>query len=428
MAKSKWKDPLAAKELIQRLSELKFNVGDSHGLVRMQQNFNSAFNNTNFDLYELLLKEQYRFSEDIPEFKRDIFVSEAIFQAADKDMLNAGYVAEQIRKQQEKYLLQPVQSYTLITKISLAGIKSKVKVKTPRSSIVISKYFPNIFKNHYDFDFINKSCVDLNELNYSWVTVTVSSRCENSAVSKSLSELSFYLGVINLFYNYGHDRKSYGMRFEPVNKLRRFKYHMIHFSSGEQASNLCWYESNFADYAKSLHYERDNFQDANRKYRKLLKSIESINRYSYFRTVFNRYVEALESTDMNKSFRSLWSLLETLTFTQKDNYNVTIHRTVALFKDRFLMKQKLELLRERRNMAIHSQTDFSDAEQITYMLMRIINAYIFAIINVMKVASSENQIKAVLDLPYDTQKLNDLESTTQSSLENITIFKKLIGD
>ncbi|TFH89657.1 hypothetical protein [Vibrio ouci] len=427
MAKTKWKNSDTAKELIGRLSHLQVKDGESFNWCHGNQAYKSKFEGPDFETYMLLLEEQVCFNDHIPESLRTKFMSQAVFHAADNKKLNIGYISEQIRKLQQEYISQPEQSYTLITKISLSGIKSKVNVQTPHSKIVISKYFPKTFKSHYDFSFIENNCAKINCSAYSWTTVTVKARCENSAASKALSELSFYLGVINLFYNYGQDRRSFGTRYEPVNKLRRFKYHMLHLTTGERASKLYWYESDFVDYGRSIHYATDVFQVKNKMFRSFLKDIQAVNRYPFYRTVFNRYVDALESSDMNKSFRSLWALLETLTFTGKDNYSVTIHRTVALFKDKFLAKQKLELLRERRNMAIHSDTQFNDAESMTYMLMGIVNGYLMCMLDVMKLATCDKQIKDILDLPYDVHKLNEAEQLTKGKLENITIFKKLAG-
>lgn len=65
------------------------------------------------------------------------------------------------------------------------------------------------------------------------------------------------------------------------------------------------------------------------------------------------------------------ALLEALTFTGHENYDVTIARTLVLFKDKFKLKLELEILRNKRNNAIHSGSQFEEAERYAHMLMAL---------------------------------------------------------
>ena len=138
------------------------------------------------------------------------------------------------------------------------------------------------------------------------------------------------------------------------------------------------------------------------------------------------YTDTLESNDMNKSFLNLWTILEMLTFTMKDNYDVTIQRAMLLFEDKFLTKQELNLLRDKRNMAIHSGSQLGDAEEYSYMLLAYVNELIIFILNIMVKVNDDDSIKQILDLPPSDLKLKNIESKAIKEIKRIAVLRKII--
>src|SRR5258708_6875371 len=87
---------------------------------------------------------------------------------------------------------------------------------------------------------------------------------------------------------------------------------------------------------------------------------------------FVRYARALDSVDFDSSFLKLWSLLETLTNTIGDNYDVTIRRVLFLVTDRDLSGLILEHLRNYRNATVHHDRSRLAAERYIYQLKRFV--------------------------------------------------------
>ncbi|CAH9062362.1 hypothetical protein PSECIP111951_02674 [Pseudoalteromonas holothuriae] len=129
---------------------------------------------------------------------------------------------------------------------------------------------------------------------------------------------------------------------------------------------------------------------------------------------------------MNSSFLAMWSLLESLTFTGKENYDVTIARTLILFKDKFQLRLELDILRKKRNMAIHNGRQFKEAEKYAYQLMNIIHEYIFFLIGAIRKSKSTEQLESVLDLPPDKAKLLKARQQLEGEIEKLDLLNSLI--
>ncbi|WP_369921984.1 hypothetical protein AB8E32_07255 [Marinomonas polaris] len=313
----------------------------------------------------------------------------------------------------------------MISRISLTTPKSKIKISTPNSKIIISSFFPSKFKKHYDFKQSNNEFPNSNPKAYSWVSIHIKARCIFSAAEIALGELNYYLGIINLFYNRNSSRESFG-KPSAINKIRKYPYHSLHLTDGSRATPMYWYEKSFCEIGSSQNNDQQ-FKEINKLYRELTKDIIKTKRYNFFQSVFDRYTEALENNDMTKSFLNLWSILETLTLTEKNNYDTTIKRTLILFRDKFLCEQKLNLLRNKRNMSIHTGKQHKESEKLTYMLMNFVNEYIFFMVNVMKITNNDEIIKTILELPPEKEKIKQIEIESKETIKNLDILRSLIN-
>lgn len=424
MAKSKWINDVVAKELIERIAKSKLSNNDQVNMTLSYVNYDSKFDSVSFSRYKTLLIEQVRFNDDIPKNTRNDILSNSLFKAADQNKLNSGFLSGCIKAEEQNYLKKELIDYSLITGITLVDLKSKLTVKTKNSEIIISKYFPLKFKASYKFDEINSLFKGINIKRYSWVTINIKARCINSAAELALNELNYYLGIINLRYNFYTSRTSIG-KADPINTIRKYPYHSLHYASGESATDTTWYEPKFSSHGKVERYST-RFKEANKCFKDVNKDIIKTDRYRYFSKVLNMYTDTLESNDMNKSFLNLWTILEMLTFTMKDNYDVTIQRAMLLFKDKFLTKQELNLLRDKRNMAIHSGSQLGDAEKYSYMLLSYVNELFIFILNIMIKVNDDDSIKKILDLPPIDLKLKDIENKAIEEIKRIAVLRKII--
>ena len=429
MAKSKWKDNSIVKELLKRIEGKRCKIGEEYSLVRSFKGYSTKFNDHDFGKYLLLLKEQCKFDDEIPEKTKKEIINKSIYESADSGELQINKVSDVVRKLEDKYLKTPSTNYTLMTGVSIVGIKSKQVIGTPYSKITISRHFPSKFKDIYDFNVIKKTYPTLNKSAYSWVTINVKARCEYTAVNKALSELNYWLGCLNLFYNLSvYSRDSYG-KAAPINKITKYPFYFIYLDVADKMSQNYWTEPNFSLRGKSLdiNEEKNNFNKAKAFYKKLHADILKSQEFGFFKKAFKIYADALDSDDMNKTFLNLWMLLEHLTMTMKDNYDVTIERTLLPFNERFEIKETLNVIRTKRNMAIHTGEQYAESEEYAFMLMFIVNRYFWFTVESLGKVKSIDILKDILDLPKNETKLNNMREQLTNQLDKIDKLESLIG-
>jgi hypothetical protein len=425
MTKSKWTDSSSAKELLNRISKLKLKTGQQCMMILSNKNFKSAFDSSGFDNYAMLLKEQARFNSEVPDSIKQEMVNKSIWESADNNKLEQGYVGNILKRIESEYLAQDSRCYYLVTGVSINGLKSKRTIKTPKANLVISNYFPQKFKSSYDFKQAKALYPRINNKCYSWVTVQVSARCVHSAAEIAFKELDYWRSIFNIYCNFNQNRTSFS-KPSPINKICKYPYHSLHLENGDRATQLYWFEPNSSTEISSFNMS-EKYDEGKSFYQKLSSDVCNSGNLAFFTKSLNRYCSALDTSNMNSSFLALWSLLESLTFTGHDNYDVTIARTLVLFKDKFKLKLELEILRDKRNMAIHSGSQFEEAEKYAYMLMNIIHQYIFFLVNAITKSKSINQLKSTLDLPLNKSKLEKMRLQYEDEMEKLTLIEKLIN-
>jgi hypothetical protein len=424
VAKSKWSDQSSAKELIDRISQLQLSEGQKCVMILRKKEYKSAFDSQGFDTYILLLKEIARFDNSVPEAMKSGMIKTAIWKSADNDKLNDGYVGNVLKRLETEYLKARLQKYVLVTGISINGLKNKRVVETFKSKITVSSSFPQKFKKSFDFKQAETLYPSVSNKCYSWVTVEVHARCIHSATELAFLELDFWRGIMNIYFNYNQSRVSFS-KPAPINKILKYPYQSLHLENGDRASDFYWFDPSYSSEHSSLNVN-GRYDDAKKLYTKLSKDIIKSGEVSFFVNILNRYCSALDSNNMNAAFLSLWSVLEALTFTGRDTYDVTISRALVLFKDRFKFNAILSTLRKKRNMAIHSGSEFEEAEEYTYLLLSIIHEYIRFLMNALTQAKSSEQLKGMLDLPIDAHKLLDIRGGLNDEIEKIDLLEKLI--
>jgi hypothetical protein len=425
MAKTKWTNASSVKELLSRIKKLRLKSGQECMMIMRKKEFKSAFDSDGFGNYIMLLKELVRLDNEVPDAVKEGMVKDAVWEAADNEKLNEGYVGGIIKRIESNYLAQQTCKYYLVTGVSITGLKSKRIISTPKAKIVIYNYFPQKFKSTYDFQQVKTLYPHINQMRYSWVTVEICARCIHSAAEIAFEELDYYRGIFNIYANYNQNRTSFG-KPAPINKIGKYPYSSLHLESGERATQLYWFEPNHSSEGSSFDASI-NYDKFKKFYQGLSTDICNSGNLPFFTRTLSRYCVALDTSNMNSSFLSLWSLLESLTFTGHDNYNVTIARTLVLFKDKFKIKLELETLRNKRNMAIHSGSQFEEAEEYAYMLLKIIHEYIFFLVNAITKSKSESQLKATLDLPINKKKLEGLRHKFEEEIEQLELIEQLIN-
>src|SRR5205807_1895770 len=81
-----------------------------------------------------------------------------------------------------------------------------------------------------------------------------------------------------------------------------------------------------------------------------------------------RYARSLDERIMETSYIKLWTLLEVMTETSRESYDVTIRRTAALFRDRDFHLLVLRQLKDERNRIVHAHESPDRIEELVYRL------------------------------------------------------------
>jgi len=418
----KWSDQRAAKVIIERIAKIKISLPSRTNFRTGFKGYESTFE-AGFDSLVTLLNGLVNYDSRVPEEQRGIILSKAIFESADKARIIAAAVEKEITKFESEYLSLPLQDYELITGLSIVGINNR-KIKTDNASIIITKHFPKKIKSHYDFSAVKRLYPRLNDNSYSWVLVSVKARCEHAAATQALNELDYVRGIFNLYSCYRSSRMSFSLP-APINKICRYPYHSLHSPSGHRTSDYYWFDNNYSDRVSAFDVS-SKFDDIKKFYIHTSKQIMATNQKTYFKGILSMFCNALDNSDMNNSFMSLWALLESLTRTKEKTYDVTIRRLLFNFKDKELMNIKLEEFRKRRNQAVHTNREVNDAEYCAHELMNIATEYILFCINAYQKVSSHEEFAAVIDCPTDKVRLYKEITTKQQELSHLETVEKLI--
>jgi len=230
--------------------------------------------------------------------------------------------------------------------------------------------------------------------------VSVVARSPFEAAEKALDRLDFIRGIWNLWINRGESiRISSGKRI-PVNNILLGPIHTLHNRDGKLATESWWYEPQYQGVIKPFNDKSkiNNMCKYMTNFRRLLKKS---NYASDIIQAVLRYVRALDYRDWDVSFLRLWSVLEFLTGTLSDRYEVTIRRASYMFSNREYNRQILSHLRDYRNKSVHAGSESSEIELLMYQLKNYVEVLLaFHVRNKFKFSSIADAAE-FLDLPND---------------------------
>ncbi|RWB21269.1 hypothetical protein [Mesorhizobium sp.] len=224
-----------------------------------------------------------------------------------------------------------------------------------------------------------------------------------------------FRSLLNYYFGLGRMRMSFGYEYKPANDFRWGALHTLHFPDGTDAYDGCVYDRDY--------FPNDNLKGVtvkSKQFEKFYKRIVRLNKKSSLSDVFwkglVRYNSALDRSDLLQSFRDLWSVLEFLTNTGKNGYEITVKRASSLFKNCDYHREVLNHLRHRRNSIIHSGVDDEASENLMYSC----KAYVEAVLKYIMVNEfrfrSHAEFGEFLDLPRDRESLSKLERQIKRAL------------
>jgi hypothetical protein len=218
-----------------------------------------------------------------------------------------------------------------------------------------------------------------------------------------LNEFDLLRGIWNLGLIMGNFRVSSGQK-RAVNQIVLGPVHTLHDPTGKLSTEIFWYEPEFDESVTSYDWDKT---DAKMK-AFVSKIRHKLKRCPYRGVItegFIRYVRALDYRDFSVAFLKLWSVLEFLTDTLKDNYDKTIKRTAFLYPHHDYHHQVLTHLREHRNRSVHTGAESAATETLVYQLKQYIEAMIAFHLDEGQYFQTIKEAAEFLDLPANKKLL-----------------------
>lgn len=385
-----WKKGYDTERLAQKLEAAKST--DSSGKV--------TFNAFEFEDCAAVLFNIIECNGDVPESDKHKMVHGALFSAGHKGIITASTILSEFRKLESAFLKQPPSQYVLCTSLSVTRFSKPKSINADGGSIKFLRNLPPEFAEPANklLHTGQRSLPAKPPNNYLTVQISVNARSPEAAANQAFEVLDLIRGIWNFRLNIHRPmRYSSGIR-NPVNLLVSGPLQTLHLPTGELATDMWWYDPDYQhplkpyDINKSL---KMLFRFGNSA-RKILSSHCNKN---IIETGIREYCRALDHTNWNTAFLKLWSVLESLTHTEMDNYKVTIRRAAFVWREPDYHKEILNHLRELRNSFVHANKSSNSIELYMYQLKRYVEAMIRFHLGRGRIFSNIEEAADFLDLP-----------------------------
>lgn len=336
----------------------------------------SGFSGFEYEDFVSVMQSSLSFSSDIPEVERRRIIALSIRAVAQRGTITPKALIGEFSKQENLYLDRKPQEYVLVTNLSMRYLPDFRRSAILGSPITISPKLPK--------QFVRKPVIDLARprffgdfpTNYSYVRVLIKSRSEFEAAEKAQDALDLLRGLWNFSLNYSGGHRRIFSKKEPINQIVLGPLQTLHKRNGELATRDYWYESDYIGPLPCF--------DMRSRQNRVKKEVTAMRQYlaksAYRRDIedaIRQYTRALDTRDYNNAFLGLWRVMEKLTATTRQGYDITIRRASFLWGDSKFAEQVLRHLKTYRNRTVHEGTNTSEIE--TYLFQ--IKHYVEALLN-----------------------------------------------
>lgn len=229
-----------------------------------------------------------------------------------------------------------------------------------------------------------------------------------SAYEIGVDALDHLRGIINLLINSQRQiNPMAALSSSPphaINRIRRAPYQTVHKLDGTFAAEMIWYEPRWSHAAKAI-----TFSGSIAAHRKTIMKWWRNSKIGPLGELLSegyvRYCRALDNHDRDVSLTELWSSLELLLGTYKNDELVS--RIVRLFEDETTARQLAEHIRVRRNATIHagSGPDHLEADTVVMQAQRLVARTLTFLTNDHVPFKSAREFYQFLDLPLNSNEL-----------------------
>lgn len=216
-------------------------------------------------------------------------------------------------------------------------------------------------------------------------------------------------GILNLFVNSnrGIDPFSQLRRPHAFNRFRSGPYKTVHNLDGSLATETFWYENRWLHEMPSVKFKPEGITEFRKNLHVWWARLQRSPLKKHIRQGLLRYCRALDLHDPEPSLTEMWGALESLTGTQREKGDLTVDRTVQLFKDRDEARQIANHIRIRRNSTIHAARtlDQREIDAILFHAEFLASRILFFCLEEGKRFKDRYELYDFLDLKLDTAKL-----------------------
>jgi len=362
----KWKNGAHPSMVVEKIQEIKEIGGD--GKVRFKGFIHEEYRSILFAITE--------FPDDLPEIEKRRIISQGLFSAAGKGTLTKNTLISEFNQLLSLYYRKKQKRFALYTSLSVMNLNNEVREYFGRDQLIIDN------KPHPKFQTESRKITDravrmmFAEIPkfYKRVRVHVTARTESEAADLALNHLDLIRGIWNLRLNFAQPmRLSFGGKTKPVNRIITGPIHTLHYPNGKiAAEDRWWYEPTFLEGIKRLDFDKHH-DDLISFTKSVRDNLEESPYSEELKDALRRYCRALDERNLNNAFLRLWSVLELLTATGNQRYDVTIKRASYIFEEREYYRHLLDQLREYRNSTVHDDAQTQEIETYLYQLKNFVD-------------------------------------------------------
>ena len=328
-----------------------------------------------FSDFSVILAGCVDFDERLPESECLHIVQRVAHDHKLPRPITADVLLRACAKQEQAYLAKPIQSYRLLTEVSLWWTLTPPNTRLDDVSITFRPELAKAFTQRSTLTANAESLLGRRlPSGYMQMAAHLKARSAYEAAERGLKAIDLLRASWNLAINREKVwRETGGGRPSPVNDIQVTPFHTVHLSNGQLATEVFWYDPSYSKPANSFS-DKKKFERVLSFTKKLRFRLASVPYKSELRDALIRYVRALDSADLGDAFLRLWSLLEFLTDSTHDPYKVTTRRAAFLFKDRERSNLVLSNLANYRNRFVHDGSQAEEIEPLVFQLKRYVDA------------------------------------------------------
>ena len=213
--------------------------------------------------------------------------------------------------------------------------------------------------------------------------------------------------MLNLFVNSNRGVNPLGRLLRPhaFNRFRVGPYRTVHKPDGTLATETFWYEHRWLHETPLVKF--DKVKKFRSNLQKWWAKLQQNPLKPHIKQGLLRYCRALDLHDPEPSLTEMWGALETLTGTQREKGDLTVHRTVQLFIGRDEARQVANHIRVRRNSTVHAARTLyqHEADAILVHAETLASRVLFFCLEEGKRFTDRSEFYNFLDLKLDAAKL-----------------------